>query len=231
MHLGTLLAANEVEPIQQVALQFLEDLKPLHDLLDLYSDPKSVPLACGVWDAFEKIRVWSRKKTGIPELASAYEQHMKRVKEHHNMLFWECVRWFNPFTIQYRHDEEVPSLEVMNRAFAPEVIPQEEWVKYSSMTEFNMTEDMHVGDWWAQDCVKAEFPKLSELALCAVWVPPVVTACDSLTSVMGSMFRSNQGSLRPETAATMVFLRANARHLSLGVMIDEDISSSDDGEE
>ena len=233
MLLGDLLANNDIQLIMQEAAQFLEELKPLHVLLDLYSDPKCVPLACGVWDSLEKIRVWAESKAiTIPKAKEAYDKHMARVKERHNMLFWECVRWLNPNVIEYRYDEEIPSLDKMNRAFHPEVIPKDEWDKYTQITSFNVPEGMHVGDWWAQDSVKADFPELAEIALCAVWVPPVVTACDSLTSVMGAQFRPNQGSLKPETAATMVFLRANARHLPLGLAIDEvEYDSSADEDE
>ena len=146
MLLGDLLANNDIQLIMQEAARFLEELKPLHVLLDLYSDPKCVPLACGVWDSLEKIRVWAESKAStIPKAKEAYDKHMARVKERHNMLFWECVRWLNPNVIEYRYDEEILSLDKMNRAFHPEVIPKDEWDKYTQITSFNVPEGMHVG--------------------------------------------------------------------------------------
>ena len=125
--------------MMEAAVTFLKHLKPLHDLLDMYSDPKSVPLACGVWSSLEKIRAWAERKTEFPGFKISFDHHMKRVKEHHNMLFWDCVRWLNPDEIRFRGDEPIPDFNKMNQAFYPEVIPQLEWEKFTAMTVFEMT--------------------------------------------------------------------------------------------
>ena len=143
--LGDLLSKNDIKPMMEAAVTFLKHLKPLHDLLDMYSDPKSVPLACGVWSSLEKIRAWAERKTEFPGFKISFDHHMKRVKEHHNMLFWDCVRWLNPDEIRFRGDEPIPDFNKMNQAFYPEVIPQLEWEKFTAMTVFEMTSGMHVG--------------------------------------------------------------------------------------
>ena len=53
--LDDLLSKNDIKPMMEAAVTFLKHLKPLHDLLDMYSDPMSVPLACGVWSSIEKL--------------------------------------------------------------------------------------------------------------------------------------------------------------------------------
>ena len=55
IELGESFQKNDITPMMAAAVAFLKILKPLHDLLDMYSDPKSVPLACGVWSSIEKL--------------------------------------------------------------------------------------------------------------------------------------------------------------------------------
>ena len=54
---------------------------------------------------------------------------------------------------------------------------------------------------------------MKEPAYALVWVPTVVTQCDSMLSVMGAKFNRRQAHLAPHVAANQLFMRCNWRYL------------------
>ena len=77
-------------------------------------------------------------------------------------------------------------------------------------------------EWW-EGVGKFEFPDVYHIAKCYLWVPPVLTQCDSIISIMGDKFNSRQTSLSPEHVCTQMFLHANLEHVNklCGVQIFE----------
>ena len=53
------------------------------------------------------------------------------------------------------------------------------------------------------------FPEVYRLARCYFWIPPVVTYCDSILSIMSHKFDSQRASISPQTVALQMFLHAN----------------------
>ena len=229
--LCTLLKREDV--IQSTMLEakaFLKEMEPLHKVLLRFSDYSHAPLATSVWASIEDVRVHGQTlaKQGKTEFKAAFEHHAGRLRQRHDMRFWERVRWLHPlFMRATRGSTPPPTAEDMSRDLQVQ-IDADEWAKYCTCTDFKWKGMSHEGDWWSG--IGGEmFPLLKGPAHSLIWVPTVVTQCDSMLSVLGAKFNSRQARLAPHVAANQLFMRCNARYL---LPSDEpemtDSSSSDD---
>ena len=105
-----------------------------------------------------------------------------------------------------RESENVPTAAEMSRDLQAN-FDEGEWKKYCECTDFKWTRvTRHEGDWWFG--IGGEmFPLMKEPAYALVWVPTVVTQCDSMLSVMGAKFNRRQAHLAPHVAANQLFMR------------------------
>ena len=210
---------NAITTAMEQAKAFLKEMEPLHKVLLKFSDYAHYPLAASVWAAIEDVRLHSvslqtqAAAHGAREFKEAFEYHAGRLRKRHDMKFWERVRWLHPLVMEAcRQSENVPTAAEMSRDLQAN-FDEGEWKKYCECTDFKWTRvTRHEGDWWFG--IGGEmFPLMKEPAYALVWVPTVVTQCDSMLSVMGAKFNRRQAHLAPHVAANQLFMRCNWRYL------------------
>ena len=79
-------------------------------------------------------------------------------------------------------------------------------------------------EWWCT-IGRVYFPKVFVAARHYLWIPVVVTKCDSILSILAYMFNSRQASISPAVISNQIFIRANCE--KLGYLSFEECSSSD----
>eukprot|EP00760_Papus_ankaliazontas_P040146 PhM_4_TR9962/c0_g1_i1/m.75541 len=87
--------------------------------------------------------------------------------------------------------------------------PDDEWRRYVTCNDLRWTTELkHCGDYWDQIGIDL-FPKIAVAASVLIWIPPVVTDCDSMLSIIDYKFSDRQCSLHTTTASTIMSMRVN----------------------
>ena len=85
---------------------------------------------------------------------------------------------------------------------------REEWDAYTTCQDYEWTCGMSDVQWWHEIGSK-RFSTIYEAALHYLWLPPLVTACDSVLSVLSWKYTSRQARIGTDVVATQMFLRGN----------------------
>ena len=93
-------------------------------------------------------------------------------------------------------------------------ITQMDWREYVSCTNFEWDPVLHHNEYvyWCTVGDKL-FPSIAFTARHYVWVPPMVTKCDSWLSILAYMYSPRQSRLLPHVIAHRIFIRGNLDNL------------------
>jgi hypothetical protein len=91
--------------------------------------------------------------------------------------------------------------------FTEPELPQAEWDQWLQFQREQLAMVDPVVFWSSRPA--AWLPSIQRIALYLISAPAVVTTCDSVISVMGSMFTTRQARMNEATAADLIALRCN----------------------
>ena len=220
---ASIAVANSMEDMMKEANMFLQELKPVHDILKELSDVRDSPMALIPYRA-TKLLLREADREGCPaELGAALRKHLDGLQQKSFMFFWEGVMSFSPmYVLMVReHREEAGTIigvDGANDLFKSGTpvfgIIAEVWSEYSSGKGFDRDPAEHKTAWsWWQSRGRELFPTIYEAARHYLFVVPVVTECDSLLSIMGWKYDARQAFLESDVIATQMFLRGNLENI------------------
>ena len=212
-----LIAREGVDNLATSAKYFLEELAPIQKALQKFSDLDGTPLATGVWPTLERLRKASRVGSCSEAFECALKHHINRLSVHHNMKYWEDVMWFAPDFIALRARKA--GLEPIHFSRANDLfrggspifqITENEWNEYVNCVDYEWDSRVHKCElhWW-QTVGVYKYPGIHQAAIHYLWVPPLVTKCDSWMSVMNTKYNSRQSSMGTQTVQNSMLLRGN----------------------
>ena len=89
-------------------------------------------------------------------------------------------------------------------------ITKNKWSEYVNCVDYEWDSRVHKCElhWW-QTVGVYKYPGIHQAAIHYLWVPPLVTKCDSWMSVMNTKYNSRQSSMGTQTGQNSMLLRGN----------------------
>eukprot|EP00760_Papus_ankaliazontas_P021940 PhM_4_TR18768/c1_g1_i14/m.4381 len=182
-------------------------LQPYANFLTIFSDFSTVqPTAHRVFREEETLRLqlMSIRNERVREIAikefEGYRPGAERQVE-----LWATIRWFDPCFARamVNAGKEVSCRDVVKNVGLD--VDVRDWAAYMAMVRTHAA-TCPVKFW---EGVAPELPNLASIALTLLWLPPVVTACDSVFSMESAVFNSRRAATTPDHAASVLMAKAN----------------------
>ena len=205
--------------------EILTHLNIVHNSLKQLSDMPDEPMALIPYPIIQGLIAEGENTDGNTTLLESLKKNKQRLENKAYMYYWKGVMSFSPkhthCILSSRHirveERPIITVEVAKHLFQSDQplfhITEEEWCSYTCCKNFHLKPLLHTSVWkWWEDVGTVQFP-----IFCAaqhyLWVPPIVTACDSLLSIMGWKYNPRQASLDSDVIATQMFIRGNLNKL------------------
>ena len=166
------ISAQSIHGIISQAQEFCNRLAPVRDALNQVSDLVGILMVTAVWPMIQKLTRIREGETGYSPLRQALVNHLSRLKNKHNMKFWDDIMWFAPDFISLRARKAgfTPlSVERTNDLFRGETpifhISEHEWKSYLFCTdyEWDPSRQRTEMNWWDTIGIH-KFPSVYEAA-------------------------------------------------------------------
>lgn len=190
---------------------YVRVFSPVATFLTWISDcSRCVPYATQLFDRYSAINdsyvTMARASQDADEgrLISCVCEAMKHTPEHLDMKMWEAIALLDPVR------SSVLGISLSAHEFSKAVnleINKEEWEAYAASTVLPPT--VSVPDYWASK--GDEWPTLAKVAVYLIWLPVVVTSCDSVLSVEKHVLGSRRSRLDEEVASGLVSWKCNGK--------------------
>ena len=191
----------------------------LHKALSQLSDMCDRAMATLVYPMCVRLLDYSAEPSAPSKLTRSIARHVARLSDTHFMKFWGNVMWFSPewITLVARPSGKAPisadrANDLFQSGYPMFSISPAAWHSFISCQDFQYAAGTSDEAWW--DMVGRElFPTIYEAAMGYLFVPPLVTACDSILSILGHKYSARQASIGTDVVSTQMFLRSNLRVL------------------